>query len=898
MIYKVIPALVLTLLNVAINVNCLDLNQLLSESDTTQILSIGNSKSNSKKTAQRKKTSQEKESKKKSIKIHASTIEQSYTKKIKQLHPAHVQNQVRDLRVTQDSKITTSNVSNQHTNHKSNLNNLLFTNHSLLFDPLNNSNPIKAPSNNKAPSNKNKPIENQNNTIKENDSESTDKTSIKQKKSDINPIFTNQDIKDYPLLKDVKQYGYDMFNTEENETYIDSFLPVSDDYTIGPGDELTINIWGKIESEIIVEVNNQGKIKLPKVGSIKISGHSLKKTKSIIKHHLEKEYINFEIDVVVSYQRTIKVFILGNVKIPGSYQLPANSTAIHALYKSGGPEKIGSLRTIKLIRNKTKIQEIDLYKFLLYGSNTQDPILQNNDTIFVPPIGKTTLIAGDVKRPGIYEYQNKSSIHDAISLAAGLTGTSVIDQISIYRTTPKKNQEVITHSFQDKSQYKKTLSKKKIQDMDIVFISPAASFLTSYISIEGDVFYPGKFQFKPNVTVENLVRLAMGTRQTAYLKRADIYREADQSLPEIITIDLTNPTHLKTKLVKNDRLKVYSKDDAQYFENTVTVSGAVSKDGEYRLLKNMRVLDLLFLAKPTQMANQKTIEIMRQDNTSSSKRIITVDLDLARKNPNSIYNPKLNDQDKVVVKEDSSLIHKKIELKGEVNHPGIYYLSNNETLYSVIKRAGGFTKDAFLPGAIFTRKTVQENINLAQTKVLNEERKRILFEQIEISSYAQSVDINQLFKANQTALLLLEEKIEKNKGRVVINLSNNAEFKTSKNNIELQDGDQLIIPQKPSSIFIFGGVQHSTAILYEPQKKGTHYIAQAGGLSNYANRKKAYVIKANGSISKNLNKIDPGDMIYIPEQAKIRTNWAKFFISFADITYKVAIGIAAIKGLQ
>jgi len=272
------------------------------------------------------------------------------------------------------------------------------------------------------------------------------------------PNYYNASDSSLPTLNkttSIKQFGYDIFESPlpsdyqifygtQPHNFLNMNIPVNDDYILGVGDQLIIRIWGKVEQQIEVSIDNNGTIFIPKIGNIFLSGTSFKNAHKTIKSALEKHYVNFELSITMGNLKTIKVFILGEVNNPGSYDISSLSTLFTALHLAGGPSKRGTLRNIQLKRNNKTIKVIDLYQYLLSGNNSHDQTLKNFDTIFVPPIGSIIKIDGDVKRPAIYELNGKTSLYSAINkLAGGVWGTSDQSNIALTRVEQNKHKTLL-----------------------------------------------------------------------------------------------------------------------------------------------------------------------------------------------------------------------------------------------------------------------------------------------------------------------------------------------------------------------------------------------------------------------------------------------------------------------
>ena len=682
----------------------------------------------------------------------------------------------------------------------------------------------------------------------------------------------------------IKQFGYDIFAQKIDASGItDLTLPVDDNYTIGAGDELNIYLWGKIERNITVKVDRDGYISLPKVGKVAVAGLKFGQLETVIQKQLEKEFVNFEVAVSIAKVRTIKVFVMGDVQKPGAYYLPAHATAFHALHVANGPKKTGSLRRIKVIRNQRAYRKIDIYKYLLYGSNDQDPALQTNDTVFVPPIGNTVLIAGGVKRPGIYEIQKNSAIFDAMSLAGGLNAQTHYKHLNIYRTSQGHRHETLTYKFKSFQHYKSKLKKTKAQDMDIVQIKQAKIDLDQFVDIQGDVYYPGTYQFRHNMTINDLLTYSLGLKDTAYAKKAFLFSPTPDQQDTIRPVDLTKKKDRAIRLKNKARLVIFNYRETLGYLDQINITGAVITKGNFRLFKDMTLSEALFEAKPTFYANLNEVEIFRQGK-NGNKTIINVD---STKEKFILQN-----NDKIFIKQRSDTFEKFITVSGEVQYPGTYPIKENETLADMIKRAGGLTKDAFSRGTIFKRKSIKESIDTYKEKIYLQEQKRVQLQQL--TYLANNHSTPGLVPMSDQTLQLLKDTIDINKGRLIIDLEKAINYPSSKFNLTVISGDQITIPRNAISVQTIGGVKHPNAIIQNRKYKFKDYVRLSGGYSSYAQKKEAFVVKADGSIGTTKSKIEAGDLIYVPEKIEPKVSVLTFFEKAIDIIAKSVTTVAII----
>jgi len=690
--------------------------------------------------------------------------------------------------------------------------------------------------------------------------------------------------------KEVLQYGYDLFNeySFSEETFLNTIGP---DYIIGPGDEFTVNIFGKIEESISAEVESSGDIYLPKIGQTPLAGLSYKEAQESIKKAYLKDFVNISVTVTLSKLRTIKVFILGNVTHPGSYNIPAQSSIFKALFHAKGPTKLGSMRSIKLIGDNKNTKQVDLYNYFLNPHHNEHLSLRNNDTIFVPAITTTAKVYGAVKRPAIYEIRSATNLYQLITYyGGGVLPSAHINLIKITRVSEQNAIETLDFNFKNMSDFKTKAQSITIRDGDSVFISEINQRKKDHITVYGAVSLPGDYELEDNMTVFDAIQKANGLLPQADSKIA-IYRYNEGKLYDLEFISIDDSKTVP--IYAWDSIYVQSFLEAS-LQKRVTISGAIKNPGEYILLESMKLNEIIELSKLTSSASLAEGEIFRI--SEDKEEIMTFNVKSILKNPNTSANILLKENDVVIIKEQKDLIEKrKVRITGEVHYPGFYFIQKNERLSDIIARAGGFTDQAFFEGARFTRKESKENEIKSERSILEREQKRIIYDQRRLSSLTK--DNQDLY--NQ-ALFFLESKIEENTGRIIIDLKDLPSFTSSKDDIVVENGDTLHVPAKSDSILIVGGVLYPTSVLYTDNKSPDFYIKSAGGLTEFATTKITYVFKANGTIDMNPKTIDPGDTIYVPENIKTsKIEWyAKISQTFFNTITSVASLVYLISTIQ
>lgn len=642
----------------------------------------------------------------------------------------------------------------------------------------------------------------------------------------------------------LKQFGYAIFDTTPQQPSL-STLPVSDTYILGPGDEVVIHLWGKIEQKLRVVLDKQGSIQLPKVGRISLAGATYKDVRLLIKKAYEKKYVNFDCSVTLGQLRTIKVYILGDVKNPGAYNIISASTLFTALHQAGGPTKTGSLRRIKLIRDTNATQTVDLYHYLLQGNHKQDPLLKNNDTIFVPPIGDLVIIEGSVKRPGIFETNGKTSLYQAIySFAGGFWGEANKLSLSV-KGINDANTYIQRDILSTDTTVLNTLKSTYLNTNDHIRINPLIDRPTGVVRIIGTIERPGIYEYRPQMSLQALIEKAEGLKNNSATGNIKVFRYVSDTEKKLRFVSLENAATFQLKewdIVQVDAL----------FPGLVSIQGAVYTTGNFTLFKDMTLLDAIKLAVPQPNAGD-TIEVYRS-NSHTQETLYRLSLKALYKNADTPLNIPLQKQDVITLRKNPNLQPPKtISITGEVLLPGVYIIQENESIQSIINRAGGFTNDAFKKGIILKRHSVKTQEEEGINQFILEEQKRLMLDE-DLFAYA---------KQKNQSIDLLSKKIKESKGRVIIS---NPKGKLSLSSIKAEHQDTLHIPIKPSVITVLGGVQAERGFLFEPHKSPLHYIKQAGGFTQFANKRTILVFNPDGRIKRNAKEIMIGDIIYVPEK--------------------------------
>lgn len=725
----------------------------------------------------------------------------------------------------------------------------------------------------------------------------------------------------YMVSRDLRQFGYDLFKRKPADFIALEDIPMSPDYVVGPGDAFTINVWGTSNFSYPITVRRDGTIFIPKVGSMKVWGETYKEMSKSIEKKLSAFFSGIKVNISFDSIKQIDVFVIGEVKQPGSYTISSTSSPINALFYAGGPTKDGSLRKIQVLRNNQVVDTIDLYEFLLKGS-VNKLRLQSQDVVLVPVVGKMVAIAGNVKRPAIYEIQEKTSLYDALQMAGGLTFTGEIGRVSLERVN--KNRERITKDYQIPENFASLADASKtelavhVEDGDLIKVFPVQSAVKKTVYLRGHVKRPGSYEFKEGMSIRDLVKSYEDLKPEPYTDFAQIIRSLPPSEEkQVIFIDLKKvldgDVSANLQLQDQDDLVIFSKEELNLREK-VSIAGKVNKPGDFYFFKGMHLRDLIFMAgNLMQDAYLANAEIARYVVIGDDLKLERIQVNLKETmNENPSQNPELQPKDKVFV---MGLPNWKMEnfvtLSGEFRFPGQYPFLPGERLSSAIERAGGFAKKAFLPGAIFTRKSVKELQQKALKEQIAQLEEAVLQESVKPSEHLSAEDTKTLQESVIARKAMLKKLQEAQvSGRMIIELTALNKFKGSEFDIVLEAGDTLDVPEIPSIVTVMGEVYSPSSMVFVEGKTVQYYLEKAGGTNVNADNDSMFIIRADGSVvSRRQNRgfllrnfyqteISRGDAILVPKDIS-RFSWLNTTKDITDILFKIAsttgITITALK---
>ncbi len=725
------------------------------------------------------------------------------------------------------------------------------------------------------------------------------------------------------LKEELRQFGYSFFK-EKPESL---FAPIGKDYTVGPGDQINIYLWGdpvdilNLQGFYSFEIDRDGKIYIPNLGVFYVWGLNVKQIKNLLVQTLKRKFKNFEVDVTLGKLREYPVYVTGFVEKPGIIMVRGNVTLLDVLSLAGGISKDGSLRRV-LIRRKEKGKikkiEVDLYDFFVKGIPI-DVSIKENDSIYVPAVGKLVAVAGAVKRKGIYEIKNEKTLKDLIFLAGGVLPSVNITGIKINR--------IEKVGFVVNSTDLSHIGTFDLKDGDLVYIEQLSSFVDRKIEVKGHVKYPGVYPYRKGATLKDLIE-KVGILPDTNLYYGEILRKiVNTNRYEVINfVPLEVIKGLKNITLKNQDVVSFYPD---WIYKPIVVSGFIKNPLVVPYYKGIRLLDVIRNIKLDVEPRKLKVEIYKESKVEASKeRNLSYDNDMDNDSfqESSVYertvylydllirgdekaNILLDPGDKVLLKvtEDTEK-DKTVTILGEVKNPGIYKYKPGMRLYDVIKLAGGYTEDAYPKGLIFIRESAkklqQQQLQismLALEESLSKSEEGISA----VGATAEEQKVLEMSIQKQKHLLsILKQKAKMGLGRIALDIPNSLEeLKNSPDNIELSDGDYIYVPSKPNYVLVLGGVYNQISLPYRKNLTVQDYLEQVGGLKDNADVDDIYIIKANGRVlSKkqfaSINfvfvkynsflryKPEQGDAIVVPTKMKVPIMWRPLLRDITQIIFQ------------
>jgi len=645
-------------------------------------------------------------------------------------------------------------------------------------------------------------------------------------------------------------FGFDLFSKEAKTFAPVNDIPVTPDYTIGPGDELILHVWGQIELMEKMVVDRNGMISIPKVGRVSVAGVRYQNLQPHIKAAVGQMFRNFEVDVSLGKLRSIQVFVVGQAMLPGHYTVSSLSTLVNALFASGGPSVKGSMRHIQLKRSGQVVTEFDIYDLLLKGDKSKDVPLISGDVIYIPNVGPMAAVAGSVNTPAIYELKGNESLSDLLALSGGLTNVAAGKKVTLERIRDRGIRAM------DEFQLDSQGLAEQIHDGDLVTVRSISAEFGNAVTLRGNVagLYAGRHPWRDGMRITDIIPNKNALLTDSYWASQNQVKQEGEERKVLLR---DNIGEVNWDYASIERL---NKDDLTTKLITFNLGKAMLHDDEQDL--------------PLQAGDVITLFSKNDIQTPLNKRSVFV------------------------------------TIQGEVSNPGIYQALPGETLRQLFQRVGQPSAQAFLVAAEFTRESTRKE----QQKRLDQMAEKMEMEIKRTSTRRSSDAIapNDAAKALEDAKMQqgLLEKMKQVKaiGRIVMELPEDAVDAKYFPDIALEDGDRLYIPSRSSIVNVMGTVFNQNSFIYKDGQTINDYLKKAGGPTRDGDADEVYLVRASGLVSSKRQtsmlaigsfggrKITPGDTIIVPEKLE-RYNLTKDLMNWSQVFYQFAVGVASLKNI-
>lgn len=670
-------------------------------------------------------------------------------------------------------------------------------------------------------------------------------------------------------------FGRDIFNNKELSFEPNMNIATPQRYVLGPGDNVIIDVYGASQKTFNVVVSPDGEVTIEDFGPIKVSGLTVEQANAKVRSLLGARYSSSKTKLTVGQTKTMMVNVMGEVKVPGTYTLSAFATVFHALYMAGGINDLGTLRNIKVYRQNRLVTVVDIYDYILNGKLTGNIRLMDNDVIVVGPYDCLVTISGKVKRPMIYEMKKSESVGSIIKYAGGFTGDAYTKAVRLLRKTGREYSVFNIGEFDFNSFH--------LADGDSIGVDSIINRYENMVEIKGAIFRPGMYNIGKDInSVRTLIEHAEGLTEEAFTNRAIIHRMKSDRTLEVIAVDvkgIMDGSVADVPLKKNDVLFIPTKSEMQT-KRTITIHGEVNYPGMYVY------------------ADHETLEdfILQAGGLKDKASIIKVDVARRILNPKAITNDsviaktytfalkegfvidgtpgfELQPFDEVYVRKSPGYSHQQnIQVEGNVMFAGTYTLSSkNERLSDIIKKAGGVTDLAYVPGARLERRITPDERLRMQTVIKMAQMQ---------SGKKDSLDMRKLDLGDTYYVGIELDKALKEPGGDA--------------DLVLREFDRIIVPEYNGTVKISGDVMYPNTVAYEKGRKADWYINQAGGWGNRAKKSHTYIVYMNGTVAKvgHNAKVRPGCEIIVPSKpessGKSLTQWLSIGTSVASIATMIA----------
>ena len=696
-----------------------------------------------------------------------------------------------------------------------------------------------------------------------------------------------------------KVFGRDIFNNKELSFEPNMNIATPQNYRLGPGDAVIIDIYGASQKSEQCTVSPDGDVVIEGYGPVAVSGLTVAQANARLRSTLGSRYSSSRIKLTVGQTRTIMVNVMGEVKLPGTYTLSAFATVFHALYMAGGTNDIGTLRNIKVYRNNRLVTVVDIYDYILNGKLTGNVRLADNDVIVVGPYDCLVNISGKVKRPMFYEMKKNESVASLLKYSGSFTGDAYNKAVRVNRKTGKEYAVFNVGEFD--------FANFHIADGDSVMVDSIIPRYANTVEVKGAVFRPGMYNLGEQVnSVRSLIEHAEGTTEMAFTNRAVLHRMKEDRTLKVISVDLVgimNGTTPDIPLQENDVLFVPTKTES-IEQRTITIRGEVQFPGVYKYADNETIEDFVLQAGGlTDKASTVNVSVSRR---VTDPKALAPDSVIAK-----LYTLSLKDGfvvdgepgftlmpfDEVYIRKSPAYMEQKnVSVEGEVMFAGTYTLSaNNTRLSDLYRKSGGTNGLGYIRGARLMRRATEaekQRMRTALQMEMEQQQKNIL----QLAASSNGSNLQQAAEGAKNANLSRFNVPDEYP--VGIDLELAIKNPGSDADMVLREGDRLIVPQYNGTVKVNGAVMYANTVAFEKGKRASYYIDQAGGYASDAVKSRAYIIYMNGKVAKLSHgaKVQPGCEIVIPAKLKRKMTIAET-MSLGSSLSSIAAMIATISNM-
>jgi len=717
-------------------------------------------------------------------------------------------------------------------------------------------------------------------------------------------------------------YGADLFRNVPTTFAPVDLAPVTSDYVIGPEDELRIRIWGQVSYTGNLRVDRSGNIFLPQAGEVHVAGLTFAALDQHLRAALGRVYRNFDLSVDVGRIRSMQVYVTGQARRPGVYTVSSLSSLVDALFASGGPSPQGSLRHIVLKREGKQVADFDLYALLIYGDKSKDVRLQPEDVLYIPPVGAQVALTGSVHNPAIYEMRAEETIGDLIETAGRSTALASNERLALERVSEDKQRQVLEFAMDAAGKA------AKLQDGDILKIYSILPSYENTVTLRGNVANPGRYSFKPGMKISDLIPDKESLQSREYWwRRSHLGLPVPDYEASIATMG-RGPATTETNTAGNFSQSVSQETltgalTARSQPNTSSVTGqgtgsSIIASQLQATAANQTKRNTVQLITPDIDWDFAVIE--RRDPQTLKTSLISFDLGKLVLNHDASQDLVLAADDTITIFSQGDIRApldkqtKYVELAGEFEHGGIYSVEPGETLRDLIHRAGGFTGKAYLYGSEFNR----ESVRILQQQRLDEYLRSTSAEADRASQELAAAAVASGNAANTNTNVDSSRAIQQNlvsrlsqikaTGRVVLQFKPDSKSMDDVPALKLENGDRFVVPFAPDTVNVVGAVYDQNSFLFQKERTVGRYLELAGGMTRSADKHRAFVIRADGSMVNCTSvkglwgnefaklRLNSGDTIVVPEKM-LRPTALRTFMDWTQMFSQLAIGAAVASNL-